>query len=372
MARALRSDKCVELLADWAAFVDGLVDSPADERPDAERPIGELAGARIATVYRRMVKGGRTIDDDGPAEALHDLRKQGKELRYLLEFFGALYPDEDRAADAEDAQGAAGHRSAASRTPRCRPRCCRDHRDTVAGREGGAAALMAMGVLVDRLESEKVGRPRALRRALRGLRGSAAARARGGHVRVTPVLATYNIKGGVGKTSAAVNLAYLAAREDAPRMLLWDLDPQGASTYLFRIKPKVKGGGRKLVRGKSEVESLIKGTDHDRLDLLPADFSYRHMDLALDDTKKPTRRLSKVLAPLAGDYDYVFLDCPPSISLVSESVFEAADALLVPLIPATLSSRTFAQLQAGALGGRARRCWRSSRCSTAASACTAR
>ena len=158
------------------------------------------------------------------------------------------------------------------------------------------------------------------------------------------VLATYNIKGGVGKTSAAVNLAFLAARDGA-RTLLWDLDPQGASTYLFRIKPKVKGGGRKLVRGKSDVETLIKGTDHERLDLLPADFSYRHMDLALDGAKKPTTRLAQVLAPLDGEYDYVFLDCPPSISLVSESVFEAADALLVPLIPATLSSRTFDQLR---------------------------
>ncbi|CAN5166800.1 AAA family ATPase [soil metagenome] len=161
---------------------------------------------------------------------------------------------------------------------------------------------------------------------------------------MSAVLATYNIKGGVGKTSAAVNLAYLAARDGA-RALLWDLDPQGASTYLFRIKPKVKGGGRKLVRGKSEVDALIKGTDHERLDLLPADFSYRHMDLALDGAKRPTRRLARVLAPLADEYDYIFLDCPPSISLVSESVFEAADALLVPLIPATLSSRTFEQLE---------------------------
>ncbi|MGZ4271654.1 MAG: ParA family protein [Solirubrobacteraceae bacterium] len=159
------------------------------------------------------------------------------------------------------------------------------------------------------------------------------------------VLATYNIKGGVGKTSAAVNLAALAARDGA-RTLLWDLDPQGASTYLFRVRPRVKGGARKLVRGRSDVDALIKGTDHAGLDLLPADFSYRHMDLALDDTKKPTRRLRRVLAPLGGEYDYVFLDCPPSISLVSESVFEAADVLLVPLVPATLSSRTFAQLRA--------------------------
>jgi cellulose biosynthesis protein BcsQ len=160
---------------------------------------------------------------------------------------------------------------------------------------------------------------------------------------VSRVLATYNIKGGVGKTSAAVNLASLAARDGA-RTLLWDLDPQGASTFLLRVKPKVKGGGARLVRGKSDVDALIKGTDHDRLDLLPADFSYRHMDLALDATRRPTRRLARVLAPLTEQYDYIFLDCPPSISLVSESVFEAADVLLVPLIPATLSSRTFDQL----------------------------
>jgi chromosome partitioning protein len=164
------------------------------------------------------------------------------------------------------------------------------------------------------------------------------------------VLATYNIKGGVGKTSAAVNLAYLAARDGA-RTLLWDLDPQGASTYLFRIKPKVRGGASKLVKLKSEVAELIKGTDYERLDVLPADFSYRHMDLALDNFKKPTRRLSKVLEPLADEYDYVFLDCPPSISLVSESVFEAADALLVPVIPATLSARTFTQLDGIVQGG---------------------
>jgi chromosome partitioning protein len=157
------------------------------------------------------------------------------------------------------------------------------------------------------------------------------------------VLATYNIKGGVGKTSAAVNLAYLAAREGATT-LVWDLDPQGASTYLLRIKPRIKGGGRRLVRGKTDAARSIKGTDYDRLDLLPADFSYRHMDLHLDASKRPTRRLSRVLAPLKPDYDYVFLDCPPSVSLVSESVFEAADALLIPLLPASLSARTLDQI----------------------------
>jgi chromosome partitioning protein len=157
------------------------------------------------------------------------------------------------------------------------------------------------------------------------------------------VLATYSIKGGVGKTAAAVNLAYLAARDGA-RTLLWDLDPQAAATWLFRIKPRVKGGGAALVRGRRSLGDAVKGTDFDNLDLLPADFSYRHLDLDLDGASKPRRRLARLLAPLDREYDVVLLDCPPSISLVSESVFEAAATLLVPLVPTTLSLRTLDQL----------------------------
>jgi cellulose biosynthesis protein BcsQ len=161
---------------------------------------------------------------------------------------------------------------------------------------------------------------------------------------MTTVIASYNIKGGVGKTSAAVNLARLAAA-GGDRVLLWDLDPQGAATFILRVKPKIKGGGGKLVRGKSDPVTLVKGSDYERLDLLPADFSYRNMDLALDGTKRPTTRIGRVLEPLAADYDYVFLDCPPAISLASESVFDAADVLLVPLIPSPLSVRMLDQLQ---------------------------
>jgi len=159
------------------------------------------------------------------------------------------------------------------------------------------------------------------------------------------VYATYNIKGGVGKTSAAVNLAHLSAVQ-GHRTLLWDLDPQGAATFLFRIRPKVKGGGKGLVRGRTDVGEQIKGTDFDHLDLLPADFSYRNLDLVLDKAKRPTRRLAEILAPVAADYDVVFLDCPPSISLASESVLDASDTVLVPLIPAVLSVRTYQQLTA--------------------------
>jgi chromosome partitioning protein len=157
------------------------------------------------------------------------------------------------------------------------------------------------------------------------------------------IFATYNIKGGVGKTAAAVNLGYLAAR-DGYRVLLWDLDPQGAASFLFRVKPRVKGGGGALIRGSRPIEGAIKGTDFDNLDLLPADFTYRNLDLLLDEAKRPARRLASLLQPLKRDYDAVFLDCPPSISLLSESVLHAADLLLVPLIPTTLSVRTLDQL----------------------------
>ncbi len=169
------------------------------------------------------------------------------------------------------------------------------------------------------------------------------------------IYATYNIKGGVGKTTTAVNLAFLAA-ESGLRTVLWDLDPQGAASFMFRVKPKVKGGGKALIKGRRPLDDAIKGTDFDNLDLIPADFTYRNMDLLLEaasngasgggDTPggKPARKLSKLLAPLADDYDAVFLDCPPSVSLVSENVLHAADVILVPLIPTTLSVRTLEQL----------------------------
>ena len=158
------------------------------------------------------------------------------------------------------------------------------------------------------------------------------------------IVACYNIKGGVGKTAAAVNLAWLAAR-DGMVTLIWDLDPQGAATFYFRTTPKIKGGGRALIGGERGLHELVQSTEYPLLDILPADFSYRHMDIRLEETRKPTRRLRKLLKPLAETYDIVFLDCPPSISLVSEAVFEAADIVLVPVIPTTLSLRTLDQLQ---------------------------
>jgi cellulose biosynthesis protein BcsQ len=157
-------------------------------------------------------------------------------------------------------------------------------------------------------------------------------------------IASYNIKGGVGKTATAVNLSYLAARTGTSS-LLWDLDPQGAASFYFRVKPRIKGNLRRLFRRKHSLEQAIKATDFRRLDLVPADFSYRNMDLQLELASKSGTKLRKMVRPLRGQYRYLFLDCPPSISLTSENIFAAADVLLVPVIPTTLSLRTLEQLQ---------------------------
>ncbi|MEO1874507.1 MAG: ParA family protein [Cobetia sp.] len=157
------------------------------------------------------------------------------------------------------------------------------------------------------------------------------------------IAAVYSIKGGVGKTASAINLAHCAANSGL-RVLLWDLDPQAAATFYVRTKPKLKGGVEKLISGKQDMSRVIRSTDYQNLDVLPAEFSYRNLDHILEEEKRT--RLRKVLKPVRDDYDLVILDCPPSISSLSEQVFASADTLLVPIIPTVLSLRTLEQLNA--------------------------
>jgi len=156
-------------------------------------------------------------------------------------------------------------------------------------------------------------------------------------------IAIYSMKGGVGKTATAVNLAYCAAK-NGNFTLICDLDPQAASTFYFRIKASKNFNASKFIKGGKNIDKNIKGTDFLNLDLLPSKLSYRNFDLALNALKNSTKKLKAIFKEIEDDYDYLFLDCPPGISLISENVFNASDIILVPLIPTTLSVRSYIKL----------------------------
>lgn len=157
------------------------------------------------------------------------------------------------------------------------------------------------------------------------------------------IIAIYNIKGGVGKTAASVNLAFLSAQAGKPT-LICDMDPQGSTSYYFKRQSKKRFSADALLEGGQKIKNSIKATTYPQLDILPSDFTFRNLDLALDRYKNATRRMSKVLRPLQTDYDHIFLDCPPNITLLSENIFEAADLVLIPFIPTTLSMLSFNKL----------------------------
>lgn len=161
----------------------------------------------------------------------------------------------------------------------------------------------------------------------------------------TRVVSVASIKGGVGKTSAAVNLARLSA-SSGRRTLLWDLDPQGAATYIFDVAGRVPGGARRLVRTSRQLASSPVATSYEHLDVVPADFSLRYLDLELAQLAKPRRRISRILDRIGDRYDVVYLDCPPGISLTIDSALRATDLVVVPVVPSALPMRSFDQLAA--------------------------
>ncbi len=156
-------------------------------------------------------------------------------------------------------------------------------------------------------------------------------------------IAVYSVKGGVGKTTFAVNLAWCAATISRRKTLLWDLDPANGSGFLLDVGPKKKKPASSIFKRERDPAKLIRKSGYDNLHLLPADESLRLLDRELAQMNS-AKRLAKLTKGLAKDYDRIIFDCPPVMNEMSEQVMRAADLVIVPLPPSPLSTRAFEQV----------------------------
>lgn len=150
-------------------------------------------------------------------------------------------------------------------------------------------------------------------------------------------LVLYSLKGGVGKTAAAVNLAYASAYSGR-RTLLSDLDAQGSASFYLRVKPKGTGTKRLM---KEKLEGGIKESDYQNLDVLPGSLSYRKLPAALGEVKKPHRKLENSFDVFSSEYDLLVVDSHAGLDTEAEALFRSADRILIPVIPTPLSVNTY-------------------------------
>lgn len=157
-------------------------------------------------------------------------------------------------------------------------------------------------------------------------------------VPASATIAIYSVKGGVGKTTIAANLAWCAAAISDHSTLLWDLDAAGGSGFLYGLEQRRSHAAGTIFSNDSTPDKLIHRTQFDGLDVLPADESIRTIDATLTALGK-RKRLARLAEMLEQRYARIVLDCPPVMNELSAQVVRAADLIIVPLPPSPLSAR---------------------------------